>query len=283
MADDLLSFLNFKGLDLDNGKRNIDLKKDFKTAKDLGQEYGFDVALPSLGGLTVNQYAEQNRQSMIPEGKEVVKYKGKNVLVDKDRPKGYQRLRAGLADFFNLKDFYAGRGEQTDLDKMGGLATDKGYDPLGGLTEFDPKDLSKLQLNPSQQRLAGQRYQQETAVEKSPTDTLNDAIKAYSEFKKNADKESRKGRTLDSAMEFLNYTLTSPKIYEDLRREGDYVQNRLLQAEKFKQGLADPTQRRLVTADTGFKQTADAIAGQYLAAVEGAKAGAFPRNVSFSA
>ena len=283
MEDDLLSFLNFKGLDLDSGKRNVDLKKDFKTAKDLGEEFGYDVALPSLGGLSVNQFAVQNRQSMIPEGKEVIKYKGKNVLVDKDRPKGYQKLRAGLADFFNLKDFYAGRGEQTDLDKMGGLATDKGYDPLGGLTEFDPKDLSKLQLNPSQQRIAGQRYKEEMAGMGSPTDTLKGAMEDYFKLNKQYDTESRKGRVFDAALESANMRMNMPFIKDTMKDLSTFKQNQLLAAEQIKQSLPDAVQRRLLTADTGLKQTADAIAGQYLAAVEGAKAGTFPRNVSFSA
>jgi len=279
MEDDLLAFLNFKGLDLDSGKRNIDLKKDFKTAKDLGEEFGYDVALPSLGGLSVNQYALQNRQSMIPEGKEIIKRQGKEFLVDKDRPKGPSRIAAGIMDFFD---------PEADRDKLGGMGVvdDKGryaYDPTGGLAKFDPKDVSVLKLNPSQQRLAGQRYQQETAVEKSPTDTLNDAIKAYNEFKKNADKESRKGRVADALLESTVMRANMPFITNTLKDLSTFKQRQLLDAEKVKQSLPDAVQRRLLTADTGFKQQADAIAGQYLAAVEGAKAGAFPRNVSFSA
>ena len=35
-------------------------------------------------------------------------------------------------------------------------------------------------------------------------------------YKKGADTQSRKGRVLDSVLEFLNYSLTSPKIYKDL-------------------------------------------------------------------
>ena len=279
MEDDLLAFLNFKGLDLDSGKRNIDLKKDFKTAKDLGEEFGYDVALPSLGGLSVNQYALQNRQSMIPEGKEIIKRQGKEFLVDKDRPKGPSRIAAGIMDFFD---------PEADRDKLGGMGVvdDKGryaYDPTGGLAKFDPKDVSVLKLNPSQQRLAGQRYQQETAVEKSPTDTLNDAIKAYNEFKKNADKESRKGRVADALLESTVMRANMPFITNTLKDLSTFKQRQLLDAEKVKQSLPDAVQRRLLTADTGFKQQADAIAGQYLAAVEGAKAGTFPRNVSFSA
>ena len=40
----------------------------------------------------------------------------------------------------------------------------------------------------------------------------------------------RKGRILDSALEFLNYALTSPKMFKDLRRETDYDVRRGLQA-----------------------------------------------------
>ena len=69
---DLKTFLEFKGLDLGTGQRGVDLMKEFKTAEDLGKEFGYDVALPSLGGLSVNQFAAKNAKSMIPEGKEVI-------------------------------------------------------------------------------------------------------------------------------------------------------------------------------------------------------------------
>ena len=277
--EDLLGFLNFKGLDLDSGKRNIDLKKDFKTAKDLGEEYGFDVALPSLGGLTVNQYAAQNRQSMIPEGQEIIKRRGKEFLVDKDRPTGPSRIAAGIMDFFD---------PEADRDKLGGMGVvdDKGryaYDPAGGLTQFDAKDFSKLQLNPSQQRIAGQRYKEEMAGMGSPTDTLDDAMKAYFGYKKESDKESRKGRMVDAFLESAVMRANMPFITNTMKDLSTFKQRQLLDAEKIKQSLPNAVQQRLLTADTGFKQQADAIAGQYLAAVEGAKAGAFPRNVSFSA
>ena len=229
---DLKDFLEFRGLDLGSGQRGIDLMKEFTSAQDLGEEYGYDVALPSLGGLSVNQFAAQNQQSMIPEGKEIIKYKGKNVLVDKDRPKGYQKLRAGLADYFNLKDFYAGRGEQTDLDKMGGIATDKGYDPLGGLTEFDPTDLSQLKLNPSQQRKAEKRYKEEMAGMGTPTDTLDDAMKAYFDYKKKGDTQSRKGRVLDNALEFLNMRMQTPFLMKTLKDASTFKQQQLLDAER---------------------------------------------------
>ena len=68
-------FLEFRGLDLGSGQRGIDLMKEFTSAQDLGEEYGYDVRLPSLGGLTVNEFALKNRDKLIPEGKEIIKRK----------------------------------------------------------------------------------------------------------------------------------------------------------------------------------------------------------------
>jgi len=263
---DLKDFLEFRGLDLGSGQRGIDLMKEFTSAQDLGEEYGYDVALPSLGGLSVNQFAAQNQKLMIPEGKEIIKYKGKNVLVDKDRPKGYQKLRAGLADYFNLKDFYAGRGEQTDLDKMGGLATDKGYDPLGGLTEFDPTDLSQLKLNPSQKRKAEKRYKEETAGMGTPTDTLEDSMKAYFDYKKKSDSTSRKGRVIDNVLDFINMQVQTPFVMKTLKDASTFKQQQLLDAERIKQGLPNAQQARMLAGSTAFAQEAQALAAQQDAA-----------------
>ena len=75
----------------------------------------------------------------IPEGKEIIKRDGKNVLVDKDRPKNFARFVAGLKDIMS--------GFTTDYDKLGGQYVDDGtgkevYNPLGTLEEFDKTDLS---------------------------------------------------------------------------------------------------------------------------------------------
>ena len=43
---------------------------------------------------------------------------------------------------------------------------------------------SKLTLNPSQKRLADKLYKEETAGMGTPTDTLDDAMKAYFDYKK---------------------------------------------------------------------------------------------------
>ena len=118
---------------------------------------------------------------------------------------------------------------------------------------------------------------------KDPTDTIKAAYEAQMEYEKAMDPFKRKGRALDAALESANMRANMPFITNTLKDLSTFKQRQLLDAEKVKQSLPNAVQQRLLTADTGFKQQADAIAGQYLAAVEGAKAGTFPRNVSFSA
>ena len=112
---------------------------------------------------------------------------------------------------------------------------------------------------------------------------MEEGAKSFLDFKKKSDTQSRKGRILDSAMEFLNYTLTSPKILSDLRRESDYVQNRLLQAELRKQSFPNAVQTRMLAGSSGFATEAEAIAKQQQAATELAKAGIRTPTATFSA
>ena len=259
---DLKDFLEFRGLDLGSGQRGVDLMKQFTSAQDLGEEYGYDVRLPSLGGLTVNEFAEKNRDKLIPKGKEIIKRKGKEFLVDKDRPKGPMALAAGIMDFFD---------PEADRDKLGGMGQIQpdgtyAYNPVGGLEEFDPKDLSKLTLNPSQKRLADKLYKQQTAGMGTPTDTLDDAMKAYFDYKKKGDTQSRKGRVLDNALEFLNMRMQTPFIMDTLKDASTFKQQQLLDAERIKQGLPNAQQLRMQAASNAFATEAAAIAAQQDAA-----------------
>ena len=259
---DLKDFLEFRGLDLGSGQRGVDLMKQFTSAQDLGEEYGYDVRLPSLGGLTVNEFALKNRDKLIPEGKEIIKRKGKEFLVDKDRPKGPMALAAGIMDFFD---------PEADRDKLGGMGQIQpdgtyAYNPVGGLEEFDPKDLSKLTLNPSQKRLADKLYKEETAGMGTPTDTLDDAMKAYFDYKKKGDTQSRKGRILDNALEFLNMRMQTPFVMKTLKDASTFKQQQLLDAERIKQGMPNAQQARMLAASSAFAQEAQAIAAQQEAA-----------------
>ena len=259
---DLKDFLEFRGLDLGSGQRGVDLMKQFTSAQDLGEEYGYDVRLPSLGGLTVNEFALKNRDKLIPENKEIIKRKGKEYLVDKDRPKGPAALAAGIMDFFD---------PEADRDKLGGMGQIQpdgtyAYNPVGGLEEFDPKDLSKLTLNPSQKRLADKLYKEETAGMGTPTDTLDDAMKAYFDYKKKGDTQSRKGRVLDNALEFLNMRMQTPFLMKTLKDASTFKQQQLLDAEAIKQGLPNAQQARMLAASSAFAQEAQAVAAQQEAA-----------------
>ena len=259
---DLKDFLEFRGLDLGSGQRGIDLMKEFTSAQDLGEEYGYDVRLPSLGGLTVNEFALKNRDKLIPEGKEIIKRKGKEFLVDKDRPKGPMALAAGFMDLFDPE------ADRDKLGGMGGIQPDGtyAYNPVGGLEEFDPKDLSKLQLNPSQQRKANELYKQQTAGMGTPTDTLDDAMKAFFDYKKKSDSTSRKGRVLDNALEFINMRMQTPFLMKTLKDASTFKQQQLLDAEAIKQGLPNAQQTRMLAGSTAFAQEAQAVAAQQEAA-----------------
>ena len=259
---DLKDFLEFRGLDLGSGQRGIDLMKEFTSAQDLGEEYGYDVRLPSLGGLTVNEFALKNRDKLIPEGKEIIKRKGKEFLVDKNRPKGPAALAAGIMDFFD---------PEADRDKLGGMGQIQpdgtyAYNPVGGLEEFDPKDLSKLTLNPSQKRLADKLYKQQTAGMGTPTDTLDDAMKAYFDYKKKGDTQSRKGRVLDNALDFLSMRLQTPFLMKTLKDASTFKQQQLLDAEAIEQGLPNAVQARTLAAATEAAQLRQATAAQQDAA-----------------
>ena len=256
---DLKDFLEFRGLDLGSGQRGVDLLKDFKTAEDLGEEYGYDVALPSLGGLPVNQFALQNRDKLLGEGKKTISYGGKEFITDKDMPTGLPRLAAGIADIFQPGKDRDKRG-QIKLNPFA-MASEENI----GLKEFNP-NLAGLQLTPSQQRKAAKSYREEMAGAGTPVDTLDDAMKEFFDYKKKSDTQSRKGRVLDNALDFLSLRLQTPFMMNTLKDASTFKQQQLLDAEAIKQGLPNAVQARALAAGADFAQQAQAIAAQQDAA-----------------
>ena len=118
---------------------------------------------------------------------------------------------------------------------------------------------------------------------KDPLGNIEDFYKEQMKYEREMDPFNRGGRVLDSTLEFLNYNLTSPKILADLRRESDYVQNRLLQAAKYKQGLPDSVQDRLRTGALAAAQKDYALAAQLDAATRRAGVGMRPPTATFTA
>jgi hypothetical protein len=177
-------------------------------------------------------------------------------LVAKDRPMG---LRGGIASLVDAGTFGA-----TDFDKMGG-------GPLQGLLtgsqqsmqgygqkftgDYELPKLLKEQLKGDQDEGS-----------KDPLDNIKNIYKAQMEYEREMDPFKRKGRALDSAMEFANLRTQMPFYMNQLKDLTTFKQRQLLDAEKIKQGLPNAQQARLLAADQGFAQQAGAIAGQQDAA-----------------
>ena len=271
---------DLKGMDLGKVGANKDVDFTFKEYMDsfgggskkipkitdlqqLEDYYGPNELIPGLGK-TTGQLKVELQPVGLPKNTKVL---GDGTILPKDAPTGINRAVAGFLDKV-LRD-------TTDFDKRGILGE--------GLGKIDLDDLSQYKLLPSQQNKLKTALKERGELDPDPTSTMEEGAKSFLDFKKKSDTQSRKGRILDSAMEFLNYTLTSPKILSDLRRESDYVQNRLLQAELRKQSFPNAVQSRMLAGSTGFATEAEAIAKQQQAATELAKAGIRTPTATFSA
>ena len=296
MNDYLLDFsdidsdlFNFKGLDLDSGKRDVDLKEENKKinqkipqlVSDLAKFEGLpqETVLKQLGGgkNLIPVKPERKEQSILgkvlnylygtPEAAETELVDGK--LVAKNRPKGLGRFTTGLADALTANI--------TDFDRQGG----------GFLGLSDENAISGLGIKPTDFKLSKTiKDQLKTQIEegsKNPVESAKEAADALIDFNTKMAGINRKNKLIDTALESAVLRANMPFVTDTLKDITTFKQQQLLNAEAIKQGMPNAVQARLLAGDTGFATQADAIAKQYLAAVEGAKAGAFPRNVSFSA
>ena len=195
----------------------------------------------------------------------------RGVFVGKNRPTGPLGAFASYIDGLTYG--------LTDFDQLGGglLGSKKSLRGFGGKpTDYElPTSLKET--------LAMQDKAKKEKESKDPLDNIDKILKAEKDYQKEMAPFNRKQRILDSAMEFLNYTLTSPKIFKDLRRETDYAVRRGLQAELRRQSMPDAMQARTLASQQGFATEAEAIAKQQQAATELAKAGIRPSTATFSA
>ena len=228
--------------------------------------YGSNELIPGLGK-TTGQLKIELQPVGLPKDARIL---GDGTVL----PKGASTaVTKKFADSVNFLDEYL----------LGGLFEGLRKPVYEDYKKVDLDDLSQYKLLPGQQAKLNTALEETVGLDPDPTSTMKEGADSYLDFKKKSDTQSRKGRILDSAMEFLNYTLTSPKILSDLRKESDYVQNRLLQAELRKQSFPNAVQSRMLAGSTGFATEAQAMADQYRAAVEGAKAGIRPSTATFSA
>jgi len=286
-----------KGLDTATGNRNLDLgalyqeqmsKKKLKgievpkTYEDLVKLYGSAENIPttlksSLGTL----------QYDIPEGKEIIKLEGKDVLVDKDRPKNFARFVAGLKDVMS--------GFTTDYDKLGGQYVDDGtgkevYNPLGTLKEFDKTDLSNIKLSPTQLANIEKQVVDEFGEVPSPTEGIQEYLKGMELVRKQEDDaQIRKARRIGLEA-FGNYALTEPVRQMYLNKAAEDAQNRYirgrfaLEATPTKiQDIMTAKQAQQGIAALSEAERAKAVAEQQKAANEfGAPQVTLARNVRFA-
>ena len=259
-----MSIYDLKGTDLSKVGNNKDVdftfneymekfgggsKKKIPELTDLQQLedfYGPNELIPGLGK-TTGQLKVELQPVGLPKNTKVL---GDGTILPKDAPTGINRAVAGFLDKV-LRD-------TTDLDKRGVEGE--------GLGKIDLDDLSQYKLLPSQQARLNRALEQTVGLDPDPTSTIKEGADSFLDFKKKSDSASRKGRVMDSVLEFLNYSLTSPKMFKDLRRETDYATRRGLQAELRRQSFPDAMQARDVAAGANFAQQAQAIAGQQDAA-----------------
>jgi len=259
------------GMVTDPGKvtRNLKLVSDYAKAqniplsaavKDLEKTYG--KGLETFKPITPKPKTTSSKVAQFllgNPGKEQELVDGK--LMSTMRQKGLGRFTSGLSDALTLNI--------TDFDQRGG----------GFLGLFDTNPISGLGGKPTD-------FELPTTVQKSLKDDLDyaegntgaatemkDALDAMVDYKRRINPLERKDRIFDTGLEMAAQRAQLPFITNQMKDLSTFKQRQLLDAEKIKQSFPNAIQSRLLTADTGFKTQADAIAGQTDASTRFAQAG----------
>ena len=274
--------LDFVGIDLGLGKRNVDLKKELekanknKLSKRIPQTVSELAELEDITqeGALARVQGGVGLTPVLPSGVDAVVDPKTGRLVGKDAPKALiPSVTAKVADFLT--------GGLTDFDRAGGglfgRAVENQTTGLGGR----PKDfyLSK-----------GQK--EDYAESLSPSNTSSGAIpdaEAQLDFiEQNYDRINKLNRGLKRRAAFdeaASYAITEPIRQKFLRDASTFKQRQLLEAERIKQAMPNAIQNRLLAADAGFATQAGAIAGQQDSATRFADLGnqrQFGQNVVYT-
>ena len=177
-------------------------------------------------------------------------------LVSTDRQKGLGRFTAGLTDALTLN--------LTDFDQRGGGFL--GLSDVNPLSGLGGKAEDYILPNTVKEIMDKRKESKDDEGSKNPVDNINEIVDAELKYKKEADTQSRKGRVLDNALEFLNMRMQTPFIMDTLKDASTFKQQQLLDAERIKQGLPNAQQLRMQAASNAFATEAAAIAAQQDAA-----------------
>ena len=177
-------------------------------------------------------------------------------LVSTDRQKGLGRFTAGLSDALTLN--------LTDFDQRGGGFL--GLSDVNPLSGLGGKAEDYILPNTVKEIMDERKKAKDDKGSTNPVDNIDKIVDAELKYKKEADTQSRKGRVLDNALEFLNMRMQTPFIMDTLKDASTFKQQQLLDAERIKQGLPNAQQLRMQAASNAFATEAAAIAAQQEAA-----------------
>ena len=177
-------------------------------------------------------------------------------LVSKDRQKGLGRFTSGLTDALTLN--------LTDFDQRGGGFL--GLSDVNPLSGLGGKAEDFILPNTVKEIMDKRKESKDDKGSTNPVDNIDKIVDAELRYKKGADTQSRKGRVLDNALEFLNMRMQTPFIMDTLKDASTFKQQQLLDAERIKQGLPNAQQLRMQAASNAFATEAAAIAAQQDAA-----------------
>jgi len=249
--------LDFVGIDLGLGKRNVDLRKELEKAnkRKLSERIPQTVSeLAKAEDITQEGALAQagggiGLTPVLPSGMDAEIDPKTGRLVGKDRPTALiPSVGAKVVDFLS--------GGLTDLDRSGGglfgRAVENQTTGLGG----KPKDfyLSKSQKEDYKESLSPSS----SGALPSPGEQLDFIEENYDRINKLNRGLSRRAAFDEAA----NYAITEPIRQKFLRDASTFKQKQLLEAERIKQGMPNAIQNRLLAADAGFATQAGAIAGQ---------------------
>ena len=118
---------------------------------------------------------------------------------------------------------------------------------------------------------------------KDPIGDIKEIYKEQMEYEKAMDPFNRKGRVLDSALDFINMRVQTPFVMDTLKDASTFKQQQLLDAEAIKQGLAKEVQNRAVQSAAAAAVLRQATAAQQDAATRFAQVGLRQPTATFSA
>ena len=116
----------------------------------------------------------------------------------------------------------------------------------------------------------------------NPLDNLDKIVDAELKYKSAADRISRKGRMLDSALDFANLQAQMPFYMRQLKDASTFKQQQLLDAELIKQSMPDAREARKLSSASRFAGELGAVAGAYGTAGDVAARGIRQPTATFS-